>query len=988
MANDSGDGYLNPYHPFMPRWGRWFYNQEAVCRLQELLTTKKKTKVILFQGNPGSGKTGTLRNIANTPQKMLGPGFIPIYIDLRDYITLRTPDFVDTLFKDIIANISMYAFSDNILEPAVKNKIDGNTGVYIKALTSFLSSGQTFLLVCDEFDRLLENPDKEKTGNFITHFQAIEKKHRNFWLLFALNKEIVDFPLTQVEKNFLESSSLVKIREFLEPATLKEMIIKPVEHLFIYDFRAVDEIIRMSGKNLYFQQLICFYIFNQMESSQSFCDVSQVDTAVEQLLNQPRPELDHAWENLLSLESKLILSALADENVTIPFGQFYHLGENGLLDDILTHRFPQELKKLYETGLVIGTVENRRFPGNPVRIPVLGKWIRKEHPFLKTIIENIDRIGNPVDLEKLTEEITRTPEEKLLPFDKVLILDITGKWLSLKGSITRKKIRTGDLETVSYFVKSLAKFVNLKVKTDSAAMPGCVKLDIKSLNIGTLNDAYCFIQSRPAINAEDIAYIEHAATSYSQEDHSKLTIYFCLEKNDLLEDLVKKAYLNIAAVEESDLKKVMLADQPFQVFRRVILSKLSLQKVSPYQTTGPAKATFYGRSKTIDLVCGARNRSFAIVGARKIGKSSLLYKIAEQSPPNTDYIFMDMQIEINSYEAFLKALELEIQRTLNQTVGFEGEVSNMPGIFRGFFRQGKRIIFILDEIDHLIEFDREHNYKILKIFRSMAQNNFCQFVLAGFKTLYRDKRDIESPLYNFCEEIQLTPLEKEAALDLITSPMKSIGVEYQNPSDRELIMVYTVCHPNLIQFFGKHLIDSIEKHEREEDRRTIFREDIEKLFDTRYEEYIIDEIYMIFSDINDLNKLIIIMIIEETAHKETVSTEEIKKKLMEQGINLPINRVQQDLKLLEMRFILKDSGKGRFSFALPVFPGMLKKRIDEDFKATLLQELNSRDSGAITDKQVHPVEFPGDLPKEKRSGVNPGAGRRFNSKNSQGGKTR
>ena len=204
-------------------------------------------------------------------------------------------------------------------------------------------------------------------------------------------------------------------------------------------------------------------------------------------------------------------------------------------------------------------------------------------------------------------------------------------------------------------------------------------------------------------------------------------------------------------------------------------------------------------------------------------------------------------------------------------------------------------------------------------------------------------------MYNFCEIIHMAPLERDAALDLITEPMKSIGVEYLDKADREVILEYTACHPNLLQFYGKYLIEKIGKHRRVEDQRTIYREDIEDLFSDEYEDYIIDEIYMFQSDLEDVDKLIIIIMSDDPGNSgnKTISTGQIAKMLKDAGVKISLNQVYQALKTLVMRFILKDHGKNNFSFALPAFPQMIKKRIDEDFRESLIREVIENDRESV-----------------------------------------
>jgi len=940
----------NPYYPCIPTANKWFYNENTVRQIKELIETKKQEKTIILRGKIGVGKTGTLKKIADDPQKMLGPGYITIYMDLGKYKELRVENFIFSIYSEIIDKLNMLGPPIDIPKASLKQTIVNNDPAsFANLFVSLFSQGNTFILICDEFDCLLDHIDREKLHAFFKYFQTIGNKWHNFRLIAALDDDITRFKLNPGERSFFEKSPVITVQEFAGDDRLKDLITRPVKDIVLYDRKAALEIIRMCGNSIYFQQLICFYIFNNIRDVQIHCAIEDVTRAVGQILDDQRPDLDYAWDQRLPLEVKLILAALADETITVPIGLHYQLGENSILDDIFADRIHWELKKAYDSGYIINIIENRRFSGFPVKISLWGKWIQKEHPFIKTLMENIDQLAEKINLEKIIKEIKETSKDRLLPFDKDTIVNIIEEWLGLRIAITRKKISTGEMGSTSHFLNVFSHFVGVKVKEDSEEILGCIRLDIRSLNIGTLDDVYCFIQNRPVLDEEDIAAIEYIATSYSQQDLSKLTIYFCIEKNDLLVDLMKKPYLNVIAVEENELKRIMLSDQPFQVFRRIILSKLSLQKISPYQITGPTKATFYGRSQLINLINGARNRSFAVIGARKIGKSSLLYRLAEHPPPNTFYIFMDMQIEIENYQAFLHTLELEIWRSLKENVSFEGQVSTMPGTLRELSRGGRRIIFIFDEIDYFFEFDWKHNFKVLKIFRSMAQNDCCQFIFAGFKTLSPYKRSLDSPLYNFCEPIHMAPLDRDAALDLITEPMKSIGIEYHDKADREVILEYTARHPNLLQFYGKYLIERIGKHRRVEDKRTIFREDIEDLFNYEYEDYIIDEIYMFHSDLDDVNKLIIILMIDELGNdsNETISTGKIMIKLKTIGVKISLNMVYQSLKTLVMRFILKDHGKNNFSFALPAFPLMIKKRIDEDFRESLIREVIENDRESV-----------------------------------------
>jgi hypothetical protein len=623
--------------------------------------------------------------------------------------------------------------------------------------------------------------------------------------------------------------------------------------------------------------------------------------------------------------------------------------ENSLLSHVFGKKLNEKIENLINYGY-INKMEKGGFPGCPFKIPLFGKWIQKEHPFIRTIIQSIDIIADKIDLEILVKEIEKTPRNKLTPFNKEKILDIARQWCALWTSIVKERSIAGK-DRLKKFFESLCRYLNLDIKEKGTPNECYFILDIKNLKIGILEEAMCFIQDRPELLKDDITNIETRAGEFAQKAESKLTLFFYFRRVDEVESLVKKPYLSLITIDENELKRIILSDRPVEVFKRIILSKLSLQKVSPYKTAGPEKAIFYGRSDTINRMSRPAPASYAIVGARKIGKTSLLHRIKDNPPPGTTYIYMELDYEFSgarSYRTFFKSLQVELERQFHRKVSFSKfplgvDMSRLPEVVHELIQDGRKVIFIFDEIDGLIEFDKKHNYKLSKIFRSMSQKNDCQFIFSGFKDLYRRKREIDNPLYNFCEEIILEPLDEEAALALITKPMESIGINYKNNDHRELILSYTACHPNLLQFFCKHLIEKIEKHQRVEDRRTIFVEDIDELYNKEYEDYIMDQVYMFFS-LNPINQLILVVLAQHHSNGKTFPLDEIRDKLADEGEEISRNELYQHLKDLEMRFILLDEGKSHYKFALPVFPDILKKRIDEFFKNKIILELKANAS--------------------------------------------
>jgi GTPase SAR1 family protein len=949
----------NPYTPNELESAQGLYHEEVIEQIVKIVELREEDRIIVLIGNPGSGKTSTLKRIKKSP-KVLEKNYIPVYLDSRKYKVHDSNDLLFSVQKDIVEEL--IKLGKDIARPDYfrkrqANNIDNTLKTFLLNIDSVIDTGSTLLLIFDEFDSLVKLIDDQTISRVIEKFKQIERNWSNYALILAANKKFHNTIASMPFNKLLNTAYQIQIEDVLDEERIKKLIINPVGDQLNYNEEALQEIIWLSGKNLYFQQLICFNLVNYLnEAQKNQCSKQDVEQTVQRVLSEERPEFEYAWNNILTMESRLIASALADKRITKEGDKYHLLKENSILDDIFGDELYEMIAKLEDFGY-LNKIKGRRFSRYPFRIPLYGRWVQKEHPFIKTIIEHIEKITDKIDLKKLIEAVKEADKKELRQFDKAAILEIANKWRELKDSILREG-HIAERRQIEDFSDVFSRRLKVNIKEKYKTSDNYFTIDMKSMGIGIIEEAFCIVQDRPELAHQDIDYIEQMAGVKADEDaaQTKLMLFFYFQPSEKVEDLVKKPYLNLVTIDENALKRIILSESPRHVFKEIILSKIALHKISPYRTAGPAKATFYGRSKIINEIAKVTNNSFAIVGARRIGKTSLLHKIKENPPPNTIYIFMDLETMFSSktknYRKFIESLRDEIEETLGITVdfgilSFGRELSKLPGIIKQLAGKKKKIVFIFDEVDSLIEFDKKHGYKLLRIFRTLSQKNYCQFIFAGFKELYHQKRGIENPQYNLYEETRLKPLEEDPALDLITKPMESIGIHYKNPEDRELILEYTGRHPNLLQFFCKQLIETVEKHQKVEDRRTVFKKDILEVFDRKYEDYIMDDVYMFFSDLSDINILILILLVENPSEKNTFSVTEIKNKLTQAGIRIPIQDVYRNIKNLVMRFILVDEGGDKYSFALSVFPDILKKRYDEDYKNNLIKEIKENVSKSV-----------------------------------------
>jgi len=124
----------------------------------------------------------------------------------------------------------------------------------------------------------------------------------------------------------------------------------------------------------------------------------------------------------------------------------------------------------------------------------------------------------------------------------------------------------------------------------------------------------------------------------------------------------------------------------------------------------------------------------------------------------------------------------------------------------------RQVVMLLDEVDELLDFDSkaEPGGQLFKTFRALSHEGVCRFVFSGSCTLYRQLHNPRSPFFNFCEDLTLRPLEEKSIAEIISKPMRQLGIEL--PDEDLLIrrmIDLTSSHPNIAQWLCDRLIKTI-----------------------------------------------------------------------------------------------------------------------------------------------------------------------------------
>ncbi len=202
-------------------------------------------------------------------------------------------------------------------------------------------------------------------------------------------------------------------------------------------------------------------------------------------------------------------------------------------------------------------------------------------------------------------------------------------------------------------------------------------------------------------------------------------------------------------------------------------------------------AQFYGRRREVARIfsrLGAdRPQSIAVVGERRIGKSSLLNYLCVPEvqrqhlarPDEYVFVFMDLQQRRRvALDDFLQTWLVEIQRSaalpVTEKPGFDG----IHAVLNQLRAERRKLIAIFDEFDVLTS-NRSFSADFFAFLRSLANNYEVAYVTSSgreLQELCHADQIADSPFFNIFTNIYLRAFPDADAYELITRPSEQSGL--------------------------------------------------------------------------------------------------------------------------------------------------------------------------------------------------------------------
>ena len=200
--------------------------------------------------------------------------------------------------------------------------------------------------------------------------------------------------------------------------------------------------------------------------------------------------------------------------------------------------------------------------------------------------------------------------------------------------------------------------------------------------------------------------------------------------------------------------------------------------VNPYHNRSAIRDDryFIGRQRDLAdimaLIAAGQPQSIAIVGDRRIGKSTLLQAICRRLRPMDDYVVVYQDVQgLTTEEEFFQSLVVQLAPLAGDSAvpPCQGSSNSLRYYVTQLSKNGKRIVILLDEFDAIA---RNKNFSLLffSFLRSLPNDWPVSLVLASpnkLRDICSSQEIAGSPFFNIFYERRLGSFKRQESQELI-----------------------------------------------------------------------------------------------------------------------------------------------------------------------------------------------------------------------------
>lgn len=367
---------------------------------------------------------------------------------------------------------------------------------------------------------------------------------------------------------------------------------------------------------------------------------------------------------------------------------------------------------------------------------------------------------------------------------------------------------------------------------------------------------------------------------------------------------------------------------PKTILLREIIREVDLTRVSPFMAGGAVlnENMFFGREGELrNIAENIKKTSIAITCGRRMGKTTLLRRLHHVVLPARKQrsFFLDCQI-VHDYHELLAELAAASE---HPQIPFDPSQPNSFAQVADVLsdERSESPIFLMDEIDSLLEYDSRHEQRLFKQMRALSLAGHAHFIMTGERMVQAQLRDADMPLFNFFGlKVRLSFLDLASVNKLIIEPLSDMQIELRDPLPMmQTIFDATSGHPYLVQRLCHELILTISR----QGVRVIGPEHIEiALNNNNYQEDYFDTIW---GQAPQLARVITMLV-----GSQGTTLKDIRQRLEQYGLTPSLSDISTALSILDLYSVLEHR-KGRYYFLATGFPAMRLRAYGDDLETNI-----------------------------------------------------
>jgi len=394
---------------------------------------------------------------------------------------------------------------------------------------------------------------------------------------------------------------------------------------------------------------------------------------------------------------------------------------------------------------------------------------------------------------------------------------------------------------------------------------------------------------------------------------------------------------NTVLIDSEESKTIIRSRRPSGEMLDLISAQITISNLAPYETRAPVTGSrFFGRDYELNRIVSNPDTNHAILGIRRIGKTSLLREIERILKENTDpahVIYLECS-DLLSTDDYIR----EVVRKLNPRelprLHMQKYVFFFPDFLERMARAHKtKLTFLLDEVDNLVIMQRG-DWELVRMLRASANKGACQYIMAGFREAMREQYMLDSPFYNFAQEVRLSEFTQKQAYELINVPLENLRVRIRH-KDAVVSRIYeeTAGQPNLIQYYCTILLRKLDQT----GEREISPENLIDVYqDEGFKAHLLNSF---MQNTQNRDKALVYAVLKALDDNPggAFTHEFIDESLRKQSVLLPQDDIEDACNVLSLAGIIHRMER-EYRFTSPIFTKVLHSSYDLDYLFRKIRE--------------------------------------------------